>query len=73
MTTNYNCCNKQSIVNFDHKKPAQDNEAGYIEIENRVCIRCLEHWYGEVGNVKQYTRKAWDEMINGAFDKETKK
>ncbi len=45
-------------------RPRNIKDFNYIKngvlIINQHCYRCLQHWYGEVGNVTEYTSKEWD-------------
>lgn len=62
------CCAHPSIANMDH---VTGHIRPYRPIVNRVCTRCWTHWYGDDGvAVVEFTRKAWDRWMNGAFDAE---
>lgn len=55
------CCSKQSVANMDHR---QGRCTDGVQMINRVCLRCGQHWYGVDGvSVIEYSRKAWDRSL----------
>jgi len=60
-------CKRPAIANMDHK---QGDAFDVRPTVNRMCITCGAHWYGPVGDVKEYTRAEWDAWIATAFDDE---
>jgi len=59
------CCKAPNIANSDHKEGLYPHAYTMI---NRACLRCGQHWYGEEGSVREFTRTVWDHMMNTAFD-----
>ena len=51
---------------MDHQRGAFGFDGPVRQVVNRVCLKCGSHWYGEECQVKQYTRKEWDAMMNEA-------
>ncbi len=62
------CCARPSIQPMDYKFPIFANPDEQVTKINRICLRCFAHWFGVDGDVKQYTRKEWDELMEHAFD-----
>jgi hypothetical protein len=67
------CCDNPAQTNLHEAKPVLVN--GRYELEpcwNRICTRCHTHWYGHPDNLKKYTNKEWDLLMNSAFDEPAK-
>ena len=66
----YSCaCKRQCIANLDHVKLNMDGRSATpTPMVNKVCVTCRQHWYGEVGSVKEYTGKEWDALILETFE-----
>jgi hypothetical protein len=59
-------CKKPSIANLDHFSglPPERNP-----MVNRLCMTCLQHWYGNAGvAVVEMPRAVWDGWVNTMFD-----
>jgi len=53
---------------MDYKYPLFGETEG-VKV-NRVCTRCGAHWFGKEGEVKQYTSKEWDALLEAALKDE---
>jgi hypothetical protein len=62
------CCSRPSIAKMDYKWPVFDAPEKQVMKVNRVCLHCFAHWFGVEPDVKQYTRKEWDAMMEEAFN-----
>lgn len=68
------CCAKPSILKMDSKAFANAEGKLFIwqiqgftrpvQVTNQMCTRCGAHWYGEDGDIKQFTAKEWAERNN---------
>lgn len=68
--TTLDCCDKPAQTNMHEFKHVL-NSNGRYQAEpcwNRICSNCYTHWYGHPENLKKYTRKQWDEMIEKAIN-----
>lgn len=63
----YECCHHPAIQTMDYKYPVFAEFSEQVTKINRICLRCYTHWFGVEGDVKQFTRKEWDAMIEGAL------
>jgi len=66
------CCDRPQIQTMDYDKFSPDEWNHPDKRINRICSRCLAHWFGPVGAVKFYTRAEWDCWI-GAVKIECRK
>lgn len=64
----YNCCKRQSIASMDYKKSGPRGWNFPVPVINHMCMHCGQHWYGEEGAVKEYTKAQWDAWIATAFN-----
>lgn len=55
------CCRRPAIVIMDYSSDWHNPERRI----NRVCTHCWTHWFGAPTAVRQYTKKEWDDYING--------
>jgi hypothetical protein len=69
MNSESHSCKRPAIANMDHVLfDAEDGSRR--EMVNRCCLHCGQHWAGEKGDVREYTRKEWDDLLNKAFDED---
>lgn len=59
------CCARPGVATMDHVKGYHGDTK---EMVSRVCLKCGTHWYGEAGNVREYSRREWDAWINSALE-----
>lgn len=60
------CCTKPNIKTMEYKWHFFD-DAQVVNV-NRVCLKCGTHWFGVEPDVKQYTSKEWDALIERALN-----
>ena len=68
------CCDKPAQTNL-HETKHVISVSGRYELEscwNRICTRCHTHWYGAPDNLKKYSSKEWDVIMNTAFKEPAK-
>jgi hypothetical protein len=56
------CCVRPSVVTMDYT-------ADGVRKTNRCCTKCYTHWFGAPGEVREYTRKEWDGLMETAIRK----
>lgn len=63
-------CEHKNIHVMDFIRGWSTDAEGITQWVNRLCDKCLQHWSGPVGNVKEYTRAEWDALIAEEAEKE---
>jgi hypothetical protein len=63
-------CTHANIFIMDHKKGFTSDDDGSVQMVNRLCSKCYQHWYGPEGDVKESTRAEWDEIMAHIFDED---
>lgn len=61
MSTQYTCCDRPRVARFDY-------QADGAVIVNRVCTHCRTHWHGLQDQVRQYTGKEWDALLESDWN-----
>lgn len=60
------CCDKPSIATMDYKYPLFEQVQTWKV--NRMCLKCNTHWFGTEDNVKQYTGREWDGLMDASLN-----
>jgi len=68
LITSMECCKNPAQYNMhEFRYEIVDGRYAAIPCWNRICTNCFTHWYGHPDNLKRYTGKEWDKMIEDNF------
>ena len=56
-----------AIQPMDYRWPIFADRDEQVTKINRICLKCYKHWFGVEGDVREFTRKEWDDYVSGAF------